>query len=39
MNLLTMIRNSPHPSLKGKPQYFMRPSVPARGAHYAVADR
>jgi 3-oxoacyl-[acyl-carrier-protein] synthase III len=36
MNLLTMIRNSPHPSLKGKPQYFMRPSVPARGAHYAV---
>jgi 3-oxoacyl-[acyl-carrier-protein] synthase III len=37
MNLLTMISNSSHPSLKGRPQYFMRPAVPARGAHYAVA--
>ena len=36
VNLLTMISNSPHPGLKGKPQYFMRPAVPARGAHYAV---
>jgi 3-oxoacyl-[acyl-carrier-protein] synthase-3 len=37
MKLLTMISNSSHPSLIGKPQYFMRPAVPARGAHYAVA--
>ncbi|MFN2577496.1 MAG: hypothetical protein ABR607_07380 [Pyrinomonadaceae bacterium] len=36
VNLLTMISNSPHPALNGKPQYFMRPAVPARGAHYAV---
>ena len=36
VNLLSMISNSPHPGLKGKPQYFMRPAVPARGAHYAV---
>jgi 3-oxoacyl-[acyl-carrier-protein] synthase III len=36
MNLLRMISNSPHPFLKGRPQYFMQPSVPARGAHYAV---
>ena len=36
MNLLTMISNSSHPALKGKPQYFMRPAVPVRGAHYAV---
>jgi 3-oxoacyl-[acyl-carrier-protein] synthase III len=36
MNLLTMIRNSTHPFLKGRPQYFMQPNVPARGAHYAV---
>ncbi|HXI62031.1 MAG TPA: hypothetical protein VNF70_04945 [Pyrinomonadaceae bacterium] len=36
MNLLTMISNSSHPALNGKPQYFMRPAVPARGAHYAV---
>lgn len=36
MNLLTMTSNSSHPYLKGRPQYFMRPSVPARGAHYAV---
>src|SRR5216683_7831981 len=35
-NLLTMTSNSSHPFLKGKPQYFMRPTVPARGAHYAV---
>jgi len=37
MNLLTMTSNSSHPLLKGRPQYFMRPSVPARGAHYAVS--
>ena len=36
VNLLTMTRNSSHPFLKGRPQYFMRPSVPTRGAHYAV---
>jgi 3-oxoacyl-[acyl-carrier-protein] synthase III len=36
MNLLTMVSNSSHPFLKGRPQYFMQPSVPARGAHYAV---
>jgi len=36
MNLLTMVRHSTHPSLKGRPQYFMQPSVPSRGAHYAV---
>ncbi|HYK19693.1 MAG TPA: hypothetical protein VEV42_03095, partial [Pyrinomonadaceae bacterium] len=36
MNLLTMIRSSSHPFLKGRPQYFMQPNVPARGAHYAV---
>src|SRR5437667_6944544 len=36
VNLLTMMRNSPHPALNGKPQYFMRSAVPARGAHYAV---
>ena len=36
VNLLTMVSHSSHPALKGKPQYFMRPSVPARGAHYAV---
>lgn len=36
VNLLTMCANSNHPSLNGKPQYFMRPAVPARGAHYAV---
>jgi 3-oxoacyl-[acyl-carrier-protein] synthase III len=36
VNLLTMIGNSSHPFLKGRPQYFMRPSVPTRGAHYAV---
>lgn len=34
VNLLTMCHNSP--TLNGKPQYFMRPAVPARGAHYAV---
>jgi 3-oxoacyl-[acyl-carrier-protein] synthase-3 len=37
VNLLTMTAHSTHPALKGKPQYFMRPTVPARGAHYAVA--
>ncbi len=36
VNLLTMNSNSSHPFLKGRPQYFMRPSVPTRGAHYAV---
>src|SRR4029079_4740126 len=36
MNLLTMNSKSSHPFLKGRPQYFMRPSVPTRGAHYAV---
>src|SRR6266550_2545950 len=36
MNLLTMVRSSSHPFLQGRPQYFMRPSVPMRGAHYAV---
>ena len=36
MNLLTMVSNSTHPFLKGRPQYFMKPSVPNRGAHYAV---
>jgi 3-oxoacyl-[acyl-carrier-protein] synthase III len=36
VNLLSMISNSSHPALNGKPQYFMRPAVPARGAHYAV---
>lgn len=36
VNLLTMTSNSPHPFLKGRPQYFMRSTVPARGAHYAV---
>jgi 3-oxoacyl-[acyl-carrier-protein] synthase-3 len=36
VNLLTMVSNSTHPLLKGRPQYFMQPNVPARGAHYAV---
>jgi len=36
VNLLTMISHSSHPFLNGRPQYFMQPSVPARGAHYAV---
>ena len=36
MDLLTMVRHSSHPFLKGRPQYFMQPNVPARGAHYAV---
>jgi 3-oxoacyl-[acyl-carrier-protein] synthase-3 len=36
VNLLTMTAHSSHPALNGKPQYFMRPAVPARGAHYAV---
>ena len=36
VNLLSMISNSTHPALRGRPQYFMRPTVPARGAHYAV---
>ncbi|HTG93670.1 MAG TPA: 3-oxoacyl-[acyl-carrier-protein] synthase III C-terminal domain-containing protein, partial [Pyrinomonadaceae bacterium] len=25
-----------NPMLGGRPQYFMKPSVPSRGAHYAV---
>ena len=37
VNLLTMNSNSPHEFLKGRPQYFMQPSVPNRGAHYAVS--
>jgi 3-oxoacyl-[acyl-carrier-protein] synthase-3 len=37
VNLLSMNSNSPHEFLKGRPQYFMRPSVPNRGAHYAVS--
>ncbi len=36
VNLLSMVSNSTHPALNGKPQYFMRPAVPTRGAHYAV---
>src|SRR6266853_1887665 len=36
VNLLSMVSSSTHPSLSGKPQYFMRPAVPNRGAHYAV---
>jgi 3-oxoacyl-[acyl-carrier-protein] synthase-3 len=36
VNLLSMCANSSHPSMRGKPQYFMRPAVPVRGAHYAV---
>jgi 3-oxoacyl-[acyl-carrier-protein] synthase-3 len=36
MNLLTMTSNSSHPFLNGRPQYFMQPNVPTRGAHYAV---
>ena len=36
VNLLTMTASSTHPLLLGKPQYFMRPNVPSRGAHYAV---
>jgi 3-oxoacyl-[acyl-carrier-protein] synthase III len=36
VNLLTMVRSSSHPLLKGRPQYFMQPSVPTRGVHYAL---
>ena len=36
VNLLTMVAHSAHPFLKGRPQYFMHSSVPARGTHYAV---
>ena len=36
MNLLTMTSSSSHPFLKGRPQYFMQPNVPSRGAHYAL---
>jgi 3-oxoacyl-[acyl-carrier-protein] synthase III len=36
VNLLTMVNNSSHEFLNGRPQYFMQPSVPNRGAHYAV---
>jgi 3-oxoacyl-[acyl-carrier-protein] synthase III len=36
VNLLTMCSSSSHPAFNGKPQYFMRPAVPNRGAHYAV---
>lgn len=31
-----MVSSSSHPLLEGRPQYFMQPSVPTRGAHYAV---
>jgi 3-oxoacyl-[acyl-carrier-protein] synthase-3 len=37
VNLLSMTQNSTHPSLRGRPQYFMHPNVPNRGAHYAVS--
>jgi 3-oxoacyl-[acyl-carrier-protein] synthase-3 len=37
VNLLTMKSNSSHEFLNVRPQYFMRPSVPSRGAHYAVS--
>lgn len=37
VKLLTMNSHSSHEYLKGRPQYFMRPSVPTRGAHYAVS--
>jgi 3-oxoacyl-[acyl-carrier-protein] synthase III len=37
VNLLSMTAQSLHSSLQGRPQYFMRPAVPQRGAHYAVA--
>lgn len=37
VNLLTMNSSSSHEFLNGRPQYFMRPSVPSRGAHYAVS--
>jgi 3-oxoacyl-[acyl-carrier-protein] synthase III len=36
VNLLTMCATSNQPALNGKPQYFMRSAVPARGARYAV---
>jgi 3-oxoacyl-[acyl-carrier-protein] synthase-3 len=36
VNLLTMVHHSSHEYLQGRPQYFMQPSVPNRGAHYAV---
>ena len=36
MDLLTMVSNSSHEFLQGRPQYFMKPNVPNRGAHYAV---
>ena len=36
VNLLTMVSNSSHPFLNGRPQYFMKSNVPSRGAHYAV---
>jgi 3-oxoacyl-[acyl-carrier-protein] synthase III len=32
-----MNSKSSHEFLKGRPQYFMRPNVPLRGAHYAVS--
>jgi 3-oxoacyl-[acyl-carrier-protein] synthase III len=36
VGLLTMGGGSLEPCLAGRPVYFMRPSVPTRGAHYAV---
>jgi len=37
VNLLTMNTSGSNEFLKGRPQYFMRPTVPNRGAHYAVS--
>lgn len=37
VELLTMSGGAPGPCAPGRPVYFMRPSVPARGAHYAVS--
>jgi 3-oxoacyl-[acyl-carrier-protein] synthase-3 len=36
VDLLAMNGGSSQPCLQGRPQYFMRPNVPCRGAHYAV---
>ncbi|HEX7177329.1 MAG TPA: 3-oxoacyl-[acyl-carrier-protein] synthase III C-terminal domain-containing protein [Pyrinomonadaceae bacterium] len=36
VKLLTMEGGSLHPCVGGKPQYFMQPKVPGRGAHYAA---
>ncbi len=39
VNLLTMNSNSSHPFLKGRPQYFMRPSVPSSRRALCGDDR